>query len=278
MAKIGIALITYNRFDRARQVIGRVIEQTRSPIELVIADDGSTDGTGDWFRQAGFTVIGRENRGVCWNKNRGLYALLARGCETLLLLEDDIYPVEFGWEEEWDRATQAHDHLAYAHDKIAAQIVSGAGTAADPYVNNKATAQCTAVSLRAMQKVGFLDTRFHGYGVGHAEWTSRIKHVGYGFRRIELPDGRRPRANLYIKGGLLAEDAKSWRDNASVAVNKEIFKQLKSEPPFRMPWNDEAERAAFLEEQRAAGIDVSQVEAPGFFAPFEVRTPVETAA
>ena len=251
---LGIAVVTYNRLAHLERVVEAIESTTSSRHRLVVADDGSEDGSAEWCAGRGLTVITGANRGVCWNKNRGLYALMQLDCDPILLMEDDIYPVETGWERDWIEATRLWHHLAFAHPKIRPQAVSGTGTPADPYVNNKATAQCTGVSQEALKQVGYLDTRFKGYGVGHAEWTTRFKRARYGYKEIRLEDGRRAKANLYIDSGLRAEDAQSFRDNAQVKANRELFRQIKREPIYRNPWHTEAERASFMGEQLAAGL------------------------
>lgn len=260
MPTIGIAIVTYNRSARLGKVIEQVRKHTIAPYELIVADDGSTDDTRDIAAAAGVRLVSGENRGVCWNKNRGLFALASLGCDPILLLEDDIYPMVNGWENEWIEATAKWHHLSYAHPKIAPQIIEGSGTADDPFVNQKSTAQCTSISLEALRDVGFLDTRFKGYGVGHAEWTSRLKARKFGMKWVILEHGHRARANLYITGGLQHDDAVSFRDKASVQRNKELFEKIKSEEGYRTqtgqlpPWSSDEEKEIFLHEQSHVGV------------------------
>jgi GT2 family glycosyltransferase len=255
MAPLGIAVVTYQRRERLRRLLDAIDRHTGSLHVVVVADDGSDDGSGEWCRARGQLVVSGSNRGVAWNKNRGLFALAALGCDPLLLLEDDVYPVLAGWERDWIEGTRRWQHLAYHHPKIAKRTVAGAGTPADPFVNSSATAQCLSVSAQVLERVGFLDSRFVGWGHEHAEWTTRIKRAGYGYRTIELPDGRRPKAQLYLSGGLRNDDAVSFRDPEQVRRNREVAARLGGEPLFRAPWRDGAERDAFLAEQAAAGVD-----------------------
>ena len=259
MPPVGIAIVTFNRSARLRQVIEQVRKHTVAQYKLVVADDGSSDDTREVAAAAGIKVITGENMGVCWNKNRGLFTLASLGCDPILLLEDDIYPVVDAWEKEWVEATVKWHHLSYAHPKIAPQIIEGSGTADDPFVNNKATAQCTSISLEALRCVGFLDTRFKGYGVGHAEWTSRLKARNYGMKSVIL-ENHRFRANLYIIGGLQHDDAVSFRNKASVLQNKKLFEKIKAEERHRTktgplpPWSSDEEKELFLHEQIKAGV------------------------
>lgn len=263
MAPIGIAIVTYNRRDRLVALVEGVRQFTTSPYELVVAEDGGDDDTVAWCRANGVRVVTGPNRGVCWNKNRGLYALAALGCDPMLLLEDDSRPIEKGWEDHWRRASALWGHVSYAHPKIAKTHASGDGSAEAPFVSHKATAQCASISAEALGKLGFFDTRFQGYGVGHAEWTSRAKRLGYGSLPAPLPDGRMAGANLYITGGLVADDAPSFRDNEQVMQNRALLEIIRGEPSYRAPWATQEERAAFLAEIRTAGLpDTVPIHAP----------------
>lgn len=263
-ARLGIAVVTYRRADRLRQLLDAIVLLTREPYELVVAEDGGEDGSVEWCRAQGHVVVSGRNRGVAWNKNRGLFALAARGCDPLLLMEDDVRPQVSGWERDWVQGTRRWQHLAYHHAKVARYTVSGEGTPSAPFVNPAATAQCLSVSAEVLEKVGFFDSRFHGWGHEHAEWTTRIKRAGYGFETITLPDGRRPKAQLYIAGGLKSDDGESFREQKQAGRNSELAKHLHGESVYRRPWQSAAERKDFVAEQAAAGIDtpalVAQVE------------------
>lgn len=256
MNNLGIGIVTYNRLDHLQNCVQGVRSFTSSPYRLVVADDGSTDGTREWCEAEGIQVVGRGNQGVCWNKNRALFALQALGSDPILLLEDDCWPVAPGWDEDWRVATALFGHVSYAHDKLAKWTLSGSGRPTDPFVNNKATAQCSSISALLMRKVGFFDSRFKGYGVGHAEWTTRIKKAGYGFKWAEIPDGRRARANLYIKGGVEGHDAPTFKDRANIARNEALFDSLKQEPIYRHPWSNAEEQARFAEELGDLGVSL----------------------
>lgn len=244
----GIGITTYNRIDRLKQTLDRIARHTTNDYCLVVADDGSSDGTAKWCTQHKVPCVTGNNRGISWNKNRSLFALNALGCTEIVLLEDDCYPIEDGWNEQWVLATRKWNHVAFAHAKIRGGILSGAGTPDSPYVNNKSTAQCLSISRETLSKVGFFDTRFEGYGVEHAEWTTRIKRTGTGFQKMEVAPGVIGKANLFISGGLQAEDAPSHKDKASVERNNAIFREIKEEPVFRQPYRNASEKALFTSE------------------------------
>lgn len=248
MKKIGIAIVTYKRLEYLQRVIEKIRFFTKLPYELVVAEDGGEDGTLEWCKSQSIPVITGKNHGVCWNKNRGLYYLHKKDCDPILILEDDCFPIEFGWEQDWIQGTARWGHLAYAHPKLNKWLISGNGTPDDPYVNNKCTAQCTSVSAQVLNEVGFLDVRFKGYGVGHAEWTTRIKKAKYGYIPVVLENGKKAKANLFITGGLIHNDAPTFKDRAKVAENEKLFELIKNDPIYRNPWYSDDERDEFISE------------------------------
>ena len=256
--RLGLAVVTYRRRDHLARLLDSLAALTVSEHELVVADDGGQDGTVELCRARGVRVVTGRNRGVAHNKNRGLYALAALGCDPLVLLEDDAHPVRHGWDLDWVQGTRRWHHLAYQHPRFAVHAVAGAGTPEDPFVNPAACGVCLSISAQAFAPVGFFDSRFQGYGHEHAEWTTRIKRAGYGYREITLADGRQAKAQLYLAGGLQPLPlgvAKSHRDKQQLDANRELQLRIAHEPVLRCPWRTPAERSAFLAEQAQAGID-----------------------
>ncbi|HEV3071628.1 MAG TPA: glycosyltransferase [Solirubrobacteraceae bacterium] len=256
---LGIGIATYNRRECLTRLVASLAEHTRSRHRLVVADDGSSDGSIEWCRANDLTVIAGRHDGVARNKNRALFALSALGCDPLVLLEDDVVPARPGWEQEWIAGTGLWHHLGYRHPKIARHDLSGSGTATDPIVNRGWTAQCLSVSASVLEQVGYLDPRFKGWGHEHGEWTERIQRAGWGYREAQLSDGRVVRAQLYLWGGIALEDAPSYRDPDQVAANLRLAERIAGEPIFRAPWASPAERTEFLAEQAAAGVDAGEL-------------------
>jgi len=79
VTSLGIGIITYNRREIVRETVKRVRAlTTHTPSSIVVADDGSTDGTQFALRVMGAPYVTGRNMGVAWNKNRALYLLNAR--------------------------------------------------------------------------------------------------------------------------------------------------------------------------------------------------------
>lgn len=256
--KVGIAVIAYNRIDTLKKCIYSIEKNTLVPYSLVICDDGSEDGTIEWLQSNGYSVVGGVNRGIAWNKNRGLYWLLKNtSAEILMLIEDDCSVVENNWLDLWVPATEKYGHINLVHPQtskalrdgfIPQEIVGGAGTADDPYACLRISGLCISSSRKALIEVGYLDTRFLGYGHEHSEWTTRFRRAGFGIK-YETIDGVKVKANAMLADGLLSLDAASQSDKSTVKSNKEVFNVCKSDPEsYRKPWRSEVDRVHFVEE------------------------------
>lgn len=68
MNKISVVLPTYNREEKLRDSIQSVLEQTYKELELVVVDDGSTDGTQEMIH----TIKDDRLRFIKLNENKGV--------------------------------------------------------------------------------------------------------------------------------------------------------------------------------------------------------------
>jgi glycosyltransferase involved in cell wall biosynthesis len=86
---VSVIIPTFNRCDLTSRAIASVLRQTRSPDEILVIDDGSTDGTSERLAEQFPEVrtIRQENRGVAAARNRGIQE--ARGDWLAFLDSDD---------------------------------------------------------------------------------------------------------------------------------------------------------------------------------------------
>ncbi|MDB4306063.1 glycosyltransferase family 2 protein [bacterium] len=102
MIKVRASVIipTYNRLldlQRVIAVVGEQAGQLEGGIEIVVVDDGSSDGTWEWLSRraaaSGFTVLRQPNSGPAVARNRGVETAVG---EIVLFLGDDTVP-QSGW-------------------------------------------------------------------------------------------------------------------------------------------------------------------------------------
>src|SRR5687768_9931393 len=92
--KVSVVIPVYNRAKYVGETIESVLSQTYQDFELIVVDDGSTDGSRKVLESFGnrVTVLehpNRENRGQSAAINRGLAA--ARGEFVGMLDSDDLW-------------------------------------------------------------------------------------------------------------------------------------------------------------------------------------------
>ena len=71
---VSVVIPTYNRESVLARALDSVFAQTREPAEVIVVDDGSTDGTASYLehRYPQVTLLMQENRGVSAARNRGI--------------------------------------------------------------------------------------------------------------------------------------------------------------------------------------------------------------
>ena len=244
----GIAIITYRRPNYLRNTLRKIFDHTKVEFGIVVALDDQEDYESiEVCRKFDVSVVFGENRGVVWNKNRGLYFLYKRGnIDPIIVLEDDTYPISDNWLEKWIEAASRWQHINYSHPGILHPTqppLAGDGTPENPHIHTVLTGQCTAVTREALDTGGFLDTRFKGYGFGHVEWTRR--HCALLPRATVAEYARQhPYTFLSIIGGLRSETAPTFRNDGDIKRNGKILEEAENEGVgFRSPWRSEAEKS-----------------------------------
>lgn len=98
--RVSVVVPSHNHARFVGQTLRSIIGQTRAPAELLVIDDGSSDGSPrvveEALRDCPFPceLIARENRGLCATLNEGL-ARAARGEFFAYLGSDDLWLADF---------------------------------------------------------------------------------------------------------------------------------------------------------------------------------------
>ncbi len=89
--KVSVIIPLYNARDVIRQTTESVLAQTWTDYEIVVIDDGSTDGSGEIVQGTGHNIryFRQANAGVAGARNRGIVE--SRGTYIALLDHDDLW-------------------------------------------------------------------------------------------------------------------------------------------------------------------------------------------
>jgi glycosyltransferase involved in cell wall biosynthesis len=93
--KVSVIIPTYNRVAQVRNAIESALAQTFSDLEVIVVDDGSSDGTGQMLGEVygdRIRYLAQANQGVSGAWNRGIAE--ARGEWIGFLASDDIWEKE----------------------------------------------------------------------------------------------------------------------------------------------------------------------------------------
>ena len=91
---ISVVIPVFNGENHLAEAVASVQSQTPGPLEIIVVDDGSTDGTAEVARQLGFGVqyYHQPNRGPSSARNLGIKR--SRGDLLAFLDADDLWPAD----------------------------------------------------------------------------------------------------------------------------------------------------------------------------------------
>jgi glycosyltransferase involved in cell wall biosynthesis len=90
--KVSVIIPTYNRAEKVRNTIESVLAQTITDLEVIVVDDGSSDGTGKLLKEVfgdRIRYYAQANQGVSAARNKGIAE--ARGEWLAFLDSDDLW-------------------------------------------------------------------------------------------------------------------------------------------------------------------------------------------
>jgi glycosyltransferase involved in cell wall biosynthesis len=183
--KVSVVIPVYNARDVIGETIETVLAQTWKDREIVVVDDGSSDGSGDIVRSFGERVryVRQENGGVARARNRGIAE--STGEYVALLDHDDLWhPTKL------DRQVAVLDgrpevgmvvtDVAHLDREGKPMGVIGAGynpseAFARLFVRGFVPTPSAAMIRRSvLETVGGFDERFHSAGLDDHELWTRI--------------------------------------------------------------------------------------------------------
>lgn len=241
--KIGLAITTFNRIEYLLEQIRLIQRYSTYEYELIVCDDGSTDSTLHSLEKENIKYITGENKGIAWNKNRGLYYLANYSrADIFLLLDDDVFPTMYGWDAEWAKAAQLHGHINFAPPEWKHQLLYGECNATNPGMSPLLSGACIGISREVFPLVGYMDSRFRRYGHEHVEYSTRYVKAGFG----GIVKNDQSIIYAVMDSGLKLIPVSSTGSPEEAKENEKILNTLKNDSIFRLPWFNLQEQEAFL--------------------------------
>lgn len=211
--KIAFVIPVHNRLEYNKECL-QILEQQKetkffknNDIEIIVVDDGSTDGTGDWIRQNRKDVTVLQGDGNLWysgSMNLGMkYAFKHFDSDFIMVWENDIYPVDGYYDnlqdilEGWDENTLICSKLYY---RVQPDTIFGMGGTFDPKTGRKTLigrtetdgpeyetdrdvdwflGQGVLIHKDIIAKVGYLDEKNFPQYHADVDYSLRARYAGY---------------------------------------------------------------------------------------------------
>lgn len=209
MSTVSLVISVWNRVDDLRENLQAIRAQTRPPMEVIVVDNASVDGTAEMvlskFPEVRLIRMPHSRHGACETFNIGFTS--ARG-EFVGILDDDVVlPPDFVESMlcEFDKEPET---TAVLSPKVVEPEMP------ESYLNSPAVNRerymatfrgCASMGRRAaMERAGFYDVRLYIFG-NERDLTARLLNLGY---RVKMVPGievfhkgpfgmRRGRRSLY---------------------------------------------------------------------------------
>ena len=229
MALISFVIPAFNMDGFVARAIDSALAQSHTPVEVIVVDDGSTDGTAavlaDYNERPNVTIIRQANAGLPAARNRGLAS--SRGDFVCFLDADDYLAPAFA---AWLRAALGEDPKAgFAYSDV--QRVDRFGELADGYsvaaarrtlngdilesllIGGYFTPNSVLVRRSVLDALGGFDLELGG----HADYEMWLRIIVSGHRAAFVGE----RLAFYrMHAGSMSQDADHMRETRTLALDK----------------------------------------------------------
>ena len=120
-AVVGVVVVNWNRKELLRACLDSLARQTHSSFEVVVVDNGSTDGSAAMVEEMAKTypvplrlIANSANMGFCAANNQGIFSTRT---ELVALLNNDA-EAEPGWLEALERVIRSAEDVGMAASKV----------------------------------------------------------------------------------------------------------------------------------------------------------------
>jgi GT2 family glycosyltransferase/glycosyltransferase involved in cell wall biosynthesis/Tfp pilus assembly protein PilF len=232
---VSIVIVTFNQFDYTQKCLESIREHTRANHEIIVVDNGSTDGTAERLR--GFPevrlIANDANLGFPAAVNQGINAAI--GTDVLLLNNDTV--VTDGWLERFMEILASDSSVGLVgpvsnfvsgiqcdpearyrnmNDMHAYAARAGASARGETLAVPRVAFLCTLIRGEVIRRIGGLDERFTPGNYEDDDYC--LRSVIAGFKSAVAKDVF---IHHYGSKSFLAEGRESY--NSRLKTNREIF-------------------------------------------------------
>ncbi|MGG6296866.1 glycosyltransferase family 2 protein [Leptolyngbya sp. AN02str] len=197
---LSVVIPTYNRKPILEKCLRSLEYQRLSPntpiqgYEVVVVDDGSTDGTVDWLQQVNFPhvrLIQQNHCGPAAARNLGVES--AKG-DIIIFIDSDLVVLETFLQAHMDALTAGYSRLGSDRAFTYGSVINTANfddPTSEPFKVTDFSAAYfatgnVAIARKWLEKAGLFDTRFQLYGWEDLELGVRLKQLG--LQLIKCPE------------------------------------------------------------------------------------------
>lgn len=201
--KTATIIVTFNRLELLKQCIEAVKNQALKTDEIIVVNNQSTDGTGDWLaKQEGITVITQPNIGCSGGVYTAIKYAYPKGYDWFWIMDDDTIPNSNSLSKLYQNIEDAKKLGAENIGFIGSKVIWKDGTPHLMNLPHLATMDSQGLpfnqldqvglygisassfvslmlSREAVQKVGLPIKEFYIWG-DDTEYTRRITRSGFG--------------------------------------------------------------------------------------------------
>lgn len=193
LAKVSVVVPVYNMSRAVCETVRRLVAQTLRPHEIIVVDDGSTDGTADalkikFFDTKNVVVVSQTNGGPASARNHGIR--IATG-DYVAFTDGDCLP-EREWLAELLKGFDAREvagvggTVRRADDNLVSEYVDSYGIF-NPSISDEGLVECLVTANACFRRdvlvgAGLFDERFTQPGGEDSELSVRIRSMGYVLR------------------------------------------------------------------------------------------------
>lgn len=194
--KVAIAIAAFNALNNTKKCISSISKNTGASYEFYFLDNGSTDGTANFFRQA----TGREplrnprNTGVAKGRNKITKEILKDPYVKYVCYLDNDTQVAEGWLEEMVSILESNPEVAmvgpmtssasgaqkvHNYESFKSWLKDKGGSDNNFFKVKEIDRFCMLVRAEVLGKVGLFDDSFGVYGYEEVDFCRRVKEAGY---------------------------------------------------------------------------------------------------